>query len=151
VSEEISFRLATSADAASLADIHRSARAESMPWLAVVHTPEEELEFFLNHVIPNSEVHVACSGEKIAGFIARQYNHVEHLYVSPSFWARGIGSLLLAFARRDAVRLDLWTFQRNSGARRFYERHKFTAIEFTDGSRNEEKEPDVRYVWVAPT
>jgi len=122
-----------------------------MPWLAVVHTPEEELAFFLNQVIPNSDVQVACCGQKIAGFIARQHNHVDHLYVSPSYWSRGIGSLLLASVQRDTDILDLWTFQRNSGARRFYERHGFTAIEFTDGSRNEEKEPDVRYVWEAPT
>jgi len=122
-----------------------------MPWLAVVHTPEEELAFFLNQVIPHSDVHVACCGQKIAGFIARQHNHVDHLYVSPSYWSRGIGSLLLASVQRDANILDLWTFQRNSGARRFYERHGFTAIEFTDGSRNEEKEPHVRYVWQSPT
>lgn len=122
-----------------------------MPWLAVVHPPEEELAFFLNQVIPNSDVQVARCEQKIAGFIARQHNHVEHLYVSPSFWNRGIGSLLLASVQRDTDILDLWTFQRNSGARRFYERHGFTAIEFTDGSRNEEKEPDVRYVWQSPT
>jgi len=151
VSEGISFRSVSSGDAATLANIHRSARAESMPWLAVVHTPEEELAFYLNQVIPNSDVHVACYGQEIAGFIARQHNHVEHLYVSPPFWACGIGSLLLASVQRDADILDLWTFQRNSGARRFYERHKFAATEFTDGSRNEEKEPDVRYVWQSPT
>jgi hypothetical protein len=29
----------------------------------------------------------------------------------------------------------------------FYERHGFMAIEFTDGSGNEEKEPDVLYRW----
>jgi putative acetyltransferase len=122
-----------------------------MPWLAVVHPPEEELAFFLNQVIPNSDVQVARCEQKIAGFIARQHNHVEHLYVSPSFWNRGIGSLLLASVQRDTDILDLWTFQRNSGARRFYEWHGFTAIEFTDGSRNEEREPDIRYVWQSPT
>jgi GNAT superfamily N-acetyltransferase len=121
-----------------------------MPWLPVVHTAGEVLEFFRNQVIPNSEVHVACCGQMIAGFIARYGNHVDHLYVSPSFWNRAIGTLLLTRTQEDAASLDLWTFQRNSGARRFYERHNFTAMEFTDGSRNEEKEPDVRYVWEAP-
>ena len=43
--------------------------------------------------------------------------------------------------------LELWTFQVNVGARRFYERHGFRAVELTDGSANEEHEPDVRYVW----
>ena len=31
---------------------------------------------------------------------------------------------------------------------RFYEARGFVASEFNDGSRNEEREPDVRYVWL---
>ncbi|GHD97675.1 hypothetical protein GCM10010339_00960 [Streptomyces alanosinicus] len=46
--------------------------------------------------------------------------------------------------------LSLWTFQVNKPAHRFYERHGFTAVESTDGSGNEEREPDVRYVWRPP-
>jgi hypothetical protein len=42
---------------------------------------------------------------------------------------------------------ELWTFLVNSGARRFYERHGFEAVEFGDGSHNEEGQPDVRLVW----
>lgn len=40
-------------------------------------------------------------------------------------------------------------FQRNTGARAFYERHGFVAVDFNDGSRNEEKEPDATYRWTA--
>ncbi|MYU47846.1 GNAT family N-acetyltransferase, partial [Streptomyces sp. SID7803] len=43
--------------------------------------------------------------------------------------------------------LALYAFQRNAAARAFYERHGFIAVAFDDGSRNEEKEPDVRYRW----
>ncbi|RZD76139.1 hypothetical protein C0Q60_24700 [Streptomyces albidoflavus] len=32
-------------------------------------------------------------------------------------------------------------------SRRFYERHGLTATERTDGTRDEEREPDVRHVW----
>jgi hypothetical protein len=32
-------------------------------------------------------------------------------------------------------------------ARRFYERHGFVAVEHTDGAGNEEREPDVRFLW----
>jgi predicted N-acetyltransferase YhbS len=68
--------------------------------------------------------------------------------VSPGWTARGIGSQLvrLTQARRPAG-LELWTFQVNDGARRFYERHGFRAVELTDGAGNEERQPDVRYVW----
>ena len=41
----------------------------------------------------------------------------------------------------------LWVFQRNDGARRFYERHGLTLVELTDGAGNEEREPDARYDW----
>jgi hypothetical protein len=30
---------------------------------------------------------------------------------------------------------------------RFYERHGFVEAERTDGRRNEERAPDIRYVW----
>ena len=43
--------------------------------------------------------------------------------------------------------LQLWTFQRNLSARRFYEARGFALVEQTDGARNEEKEPDARYLW----
>lgn len=59
----------------------------------------------------------------------------------------GIGEVLLAQAKRLRPRgLQLWTFQSNTGARRFYERHGFVAVEQTDGD-NEEGAPDVRYEW----
>ena len=39
-------------------------------------------------------------------------------------------------------------FQKNDGARRFYERHGFRLVELTDGGSNMEKEPDARYEWL---
>jgi ribosomal protein S18 acetylase RimI-like enzyme len=46
--------------------------------------------------------------------------------------------------------LQLWTFQVNTPACRFYERHGFVEAGRTDGSGNEEREPDVRYSWSGP-
>ena len=54
--------------------------------------------------------------------------------------------MLLAHAMRTLeLPIRLYTFQANVGARRFYERHGFVAIEFTDGHANEERCPDVLY------
>ena len=39
----------------------------------------------------------------------------------------------------------LRTFQRNSGSRRFYERHGFEPVSTGDGRDNEERCPDVLY------
>ncbi len=66
--------------------------------------------------------------------------------VDPSLVGRGIGSGLLAHALKTLGRpICLYTFQENRGARRFYERHGFVAVEFTDGQGNEERCPDVLY------
>jgi GNAT superfamily N-acetyltransferase len=75
-------------------------------------------------------------------------HELEELYVLPAWAGRGIRSRLIALAKhRRPAGLELWTFQANAGARRFYERHGFRAVEFTDGSGNEEGQPDVRYMW----
>ena len=44
-------------------------------------------------------------------------------------------------------RLELWVFQKNDGARRFYERHGFRLVRLTDGADNMEREPDALYAW----
>jgi hypothetical protein len=44
---------------------------------------------------------------------------------------------------------EFWVFQQNERARRFYEAHGAVAVEFTDGSGNEEETPDVRYRWTS--
>jgi len=66
--------------------------------------------------------------------------------VDPAHVGRRIGSSLLAHALLILPRpILLYTFQANTGARRFYERHGFRAIQFTDGRANEERCPDVLY------
>lgn len=58
----------------------------------------------------------------------------------------------LAFAHRRTrpFPIRLYTFQQNAGARRFYGRSGFASIQFTDGSANEERCPDVLYELASP-
>lgn len=135
------------ADAAMIAELHMASRAAAMPWLAVLHTPEEVRDYFENEVLPKADVWIARLEGVAAGFMALQETHLDRLYLSPGTWRRGVGSALLERARGSVDTLELWAFQRNEGARRFYERHGFVAVQFTDGAANEEREPDVRYVW----
>jgi len=134
-------------DAAALTGIHIASRAAAMPWLAVVHTPENVRYYFENEVLPKADVWVARVDGAAAGFMARRGTHLDHLYLAPGTWRQGIGGALLEKARADVDTLELWAFQRNEGARRFYEAHGFFAVQFTDGAGNEEREPDVRFVW----
>ncbi|MCA8900765.1 MAG: GNAT family N-acetyltransferase [Hyphomonas sp.] len=142
-------RRAGPADAAAIASIHREARAVAMPWLAVVHTPAEVLSYFTSIVLVQAEVWGVETREGLVGFAAREGTELDHLYIAPGHWGRGLGRQLLSAVREGVPHLTCWTFQRNQNARAFYESHGFAAIDFTDGSRNEEREPDVRYLWEA--
>ena len=79
--------------------------------------------------------------------IAFREDWIDQLYVLPRAQGRGIGTALLGVAQSSFARLHLWTFQRNARARSFYEARRFVLLEETDGTRNEEKEPDALYVW----
>ena len=142
-------RNAESTDAIRIAQIHRLARSTAMPWLPVVHSPEEDLVFFSETVLPNETVRLIEIETDIAGFIAFRGDWLNHLYVHPDFWGRGFGSQLLNDAKAASKRLQLWTFQGNNAARSFYELHHFSEVERTDGANNEELTPDVRMVWCA--
>ena len=131
-------------DAGPLAAIFTSARRTAMPWLPELHTEEEDRAFIGERVMSECDVLVARREERPAGFLALKGDMVEHLYVAPGAQREGIGSALLeaAMAKR-AGDLRAWVFQRNSGALAFYARRGFAEVMRTDGSDNEEGEPDV--------
>ncbi len=139
-------RLARS-DMNMAARVHRASFDDRLPWLAGLHTPDEDRAFFRDRVYDLGEVWGCFEGAQLLAFIAFSERRIEHLYVLPTHQGRGLGTLLLSLAQRRCLELDLWTFQRNEAARRFYERNGFVAVETTDGSRNEENEPDIRYHW----
>jgi GNAT superfamily N-acetyltransferase len=145
---QFQIRRAREDDAAAVAQAHVDARRVAMPWLPVVHSFEDTVQFFGDFVIPNQTVLVAELEEGVVGFIAIEGGWVEHLYVAPAHQGIGIGDALLQRAKE--LRPDglmLWTFEANHRARSFYEGRGFVAVEFTAGSRNEERTPDVRYQW----
>lgn len=154
-SRPVLLREARADDAVALTRLFLASRAAAMPYLARVHSDEATLAWMTHVVLPGTDVRVAeipadggAGASEAAGFVSLDGSGLEHLYVAPGLRRRGIGSLLLDAAQRGgAEELTLYTFQRNAGARAFYERHGFTAVAFDDGSRNEEKEPDVRYRW----
>jgi len=148
MSNPLTLRRATRADAVTLADIHIAARATAMPWLRVVHSAEETHWWMTQVVVPRLEVWVADRAGDALGFLALQDEWVEQLYVEPSAWRIGAGSMLLEHAKlRRPNGLKLWTFQRNALARAFYRKHCFTEQRETDGCANEEREPDVLLEW----
>jgi GNAT superfamily N-acetyltransferase len=134
-------------DSEAVAKIHRTAFDERLPWLAGLHTPEEDRTFFQERVFPVCDVWGAFTAGSLQGFIAFRFGWIDHLYVLPEAQRQGLGSALLAKAQLAFPRLDLWTFQRNRPARRFYESRGFLLVRETDGAANEEHEPDALYTW----
>lgn len=113
-----------------------------------VHPFDDVQRWMRDLVIPDLDVWLAEVDDEAVGLmVLRRPDWLEHLYVDANFTGSGIGSRLVDVAKGAMPeRIQLWTFQSNAGGRRFYERHSFTAVQWTNGD-NEEGAPDVRYVW----
>ncbi|MDG4840269.1 GNAT family N-acetyltransferase [Micromonospora sp. WMMD967] len=140
-------------DARAVADLLiRSRRAAVGAIPAAVHPDSEVREWTRTVLIAEQEVWLMeDAGSRPLAVLALRDDWVDQLYVDPAFTGRGLGSHLIEFAKSHRpAGLQLWTFATNTGAQRFYLRHGFTVAETTDGTRNEENAPDIRFVWTAP-
>lgn len=141
----MSLRPANSMDAGAIGAI-LSEFIDTTAWMPRVHTRAEDLAHAAR-MIELGWVTVALQNEQIVGFAARDGRELNSLYVSQSARDHGVGTALLEHAKTDVNTLDLWTFQANSGAQRFYQRHGFSEMSRTDGAGNDEKLPDIQLVW----
>ena len=140
-------RRATADDVEEIARLYERSFA-MLDFLPVLHTLDEHRQWFARQLTEH-EGWVWDDGG-VRGFIVLTENELMYIYLDAGWTGRGIGTALLDHAkRRRPGGFTLWTFQQNEGARRFYERHGLTAIEFGDGSGNEEGMPDVRYRWTS--
>jgi GNAT superfamily N-acetyltransferase len=143
----IVLRRAAREDMKAVARLHRHVRKTCLPYLPELHTPQEDLAFFEEQVFPASSIRLAEHEGRLIGFAASTRDWLDHLYVDPAWHRHGVGQGLLTAVQEDAEELNLWTFQANVQARRFYERHGFRLVELTDGSGNEERTRDAHYRW----
>jgi GNAT superfamily N-acetyltransferase len=140
-------RRATTCDGEAIAEVF-SASFRLLTFLPMLHTVEEYRQFIANVILKTCEVTVAEDASGIAAFLARDSEEIRLLYTRPDRIGTGAGTLLVEAAKASgADALELWCFQANSRARRFYEARGFRAIRFTDGAHNEERMPDIRYRW----
>lgn len=118
-----------------------------MPYLPKLHSFEEDKAFFRDRVFADCTVWVAEARGTLIGFCAFKDGWVEHLYILPGYVGKTVGGALLEKAKEGQAHLQLWVFQQNHQAIRFYERNGFRLVEETDGSSNEERLPDALYEW----
>jgi GNAT superfamily N-acetyltransferase len=148
-------RPATADDAQRVARLLIDTRSTFMPYAPLAHPDEELKAWVARQLLPSGGVVVAETGGAVVAAMhterADGVSWLTQMAVDPALVGKGIGSILLAHALRILPPpIRLYTFQANAGARRFYERHGFHAIEFTDGQANEERCPDVLYELRAP-
>jgi len=139
-------RRATPEDAGAIGDIFVRTRDEMtyLPRLPDAHRPH-----LGGWIIQRHETWLDERNGAVAGFMSLGNDILDHLYVDPDWQNRGVGALLLEHAKRERPDgFQLWVFQENDGARRFYERHGCSLVKLTDGSRSMEKEPDALYEWM---
>ncbi|MGW7411184.1 GNAT family N-acetyltransferase [Streptomyces sp. NPDC054863] len=152
-------RRATEADAEAAADVWLRSYDAALPDVRRAHSDDEVRGWFRYVLVPGGDTWVAEDGAggaggtasaagALAGVMVLDEAGIDQLYLAPERRGRGLGDLFVARAKElRPGGLELWTFQVNTPAHRFYVRHGFTEAERTDGSRNEEREPDVRFVW----
>ena len=138
-------RRATPEDAGAISRLFVSVRDEMtyLPRIVDEHRP-----LLGGWFLDRDEIWVAEEDGFVVGFIGLNGDELTHMNVDPAAQNRGVGGALLDHAKRlRPDRLELWVFQENAGARRFYERHGFRLVKLTDGAGNMEKEPDALYEW----
>ncbi len=147
-------RPARHGDARECAHVYLRSRRFALPTVPVVHDDADVRRWVADEVVGHAEVLVADLDGTVVGWMALSAaavpdaGWIDQLYLDPAWVGRGVGARLLERATaRFPGGLELWTFQANEAARRFYARHGFAEVELTDGRANEERAPDVRLRW----
>jgi ribosomal protein S18 acetylase RimI-like enzyme len=87
--------------------------------------------YFEAETQPKNTLRVARIGEAVVGVLASDRESVNALYVRVDHIGQGIGSRLIDIAKAESSgSLWLYTFARNTNARRFYARHGFVEIAY---------------------
>ena len=144
----LTIRRAGPDDGDGIGDVLLDSWRATFDW-PMAHTDAQVRRWVVEHLVPTTETWVAVDdASTVVGVLALSDEMIDQLYLTPAWIGRGLGVRLLDLAKtRRPTGLDLYCFQDNARARRFYERHGFEAIAFGDGSGNEERQPDIRYAW----
>jgi GNAT superfamily N-acetyltransferase len=147
---QVTLRAANPADAKCIADVLLASRKAFLAYAPSPHTDAEIRAWVRDVLLPGEQVTVAVVTDQVVGISCVKRSDgvswLTQMYLDPEHANQGIGTQLLAHALANHPRpFRLYTFQQNLGARRFYERHGFLPIAFTDGTDNEERCPDVLY------
>jgi len=108
----------------------------------------EDVAYFRENILVENTVWVVDDEQdRPVAFMAIKDDFIDHLYVHPDHWRKGIGGELIRFAQTlSPQHLWLYTLQDNVNARAFYEKKGFVVTKLGI-SPSPENEPDVKYEW----
>src|SRR5256885_13777609 len=102
-------------DARAAADLYLRAREAALragSMAAGVHGDDDVRGYFASHIVRACDLWVAEHEGVLAGILVLRGDFVDQLYVEPRVTGRGVGSALLAVAKRERPQgLRLWAFQ----------------------------------------
>jgi len=145
----IELRRAAAEDADAVAAAFTASRRDAGAAIPPsVHTPDEDRRFVREVLIGERETWIALAGENVMGLLTLHDDFIDQLYVASSAQRSGLGTRFIDLAKQLRPEgLQLWAFVSNAPAQAFYLKHGFVEAERTDGSSNEERSPDIRFVW----
>jgi GNAT superfamily N-acetyltransferase len=138
-------RPAGESDVPAVARLFALSRQVALPFLPVLHGPDEDLDFFAAY-LRRGRITLAEEDEHLLGFLAESPGWIDHLYLHPESRGLGIGTQLLEQAQSRQDHLQLWCFEQNAPACAFYCSRGFAEVRRTAGE-NEERLPDILFVW----
>lgn len=111
--------------------------------------PFDDHVFFLNNILSkDNKIYIAVDNNKVVGIVAFNDYELNQLYIHVDYQGIGLGKRLLDLAKENSKgRLELYTFEVNHKAQRFYENNGFVII--GRGFENEENLDDIKYEWVS--
>jgi len=117
-------------------------------WMPRVHDHEDVERYYSDVVYRERQVKVADVDGKVCAFMALSDGaYVTALYVRPDYRRERLGKSLIDHAKAlFPDQLNLWTFDQNKDAQRFYRRENFLELKRTGGD-NEENLPDILFQW----
>lgn len=147
MSTDLTLRPADAEDMSEVAELYIAARRTARGQMPAGVHDDEAVRRWMADLPTRKEVWLA-ERDEVTGFVVLDGAWLDSLYVGPQHQGTGLGTVLLDLvkAQRPAG-FGLWVFASNTSARGFYHRHGLVELEHTDGSANEEREPDVRMAW----
>lgn len=93
---------------------------------------------FVKEALPNAEIYVYITKEKIIGFIGLNNNYIEGIFVDTNHQCNGVGTALLNKVKENKNKLTLSVYMKNTDAVNFYKKNDFIITsENTDKDTNE--------------